>query len=139
MIFYPAEGRNHILDVAVHAATQVTAWRIALYEGNYTNQDDDTAANIVARATEITAYSESTRPAFTTNTASGGATDNAGNLAQVTLTADKTVTAFSIVSSAGKGSTTGVLLSMQKLASPVSYPAGTVIKIPALLTLINPA
>lgn len=138
MINYPAEGRNHLLDVALNAATQITAWRVALYEGDYTNQDDDTAANIVARATEITAYSETTRPTFESNASNSGSVDNVGNLAQVTLTADKTVRAFAIVSSSGKGATTGVLLAIQKLAAPVSYPSGTVVRIPALLTLTNP-
>lgn len=138
-IFYPAEGRNHILDVTLHGATQVAEWRVALFEGDYTPQDDDTAANIVARATEITAYTESTRPAFVEGAAVGGATDNNGNHAQFTLSADKTVRAFAIVSSAGKGSTTGVLLAIQKLTAPASYPAGTVVRVPVLLTLSNPA
>ena len=59
-IFYPAEGRNHIWDVTLRGATQVPEWRVAMFEGDYTPQEDDTAANIVARATEIIAYSEST-------------------------------------------------------------------------------
>ncbi|MBI2750807.1 hypothetical protein DBR23_03630 [Acidovorax sp. HMWF018] len=138
-IHYPAEGRNHILDVVLHGATQVAEWRVAPYEGDYTPQDDDTAANIVARATEITAYSEATRPAFVESAASNGASDNTGNYAQFTLTAEKTVRAFAIVSSAGKGSTTGVLLAIQKLNAPVTYPAGTVVRVPVLLTLSNPA
>ena len=81
-IFYPAEGRNHILDVTLRGATQVPEWRVAMFEGDYTPQEDDTAANIVARATEITAYSESTRPIFTESAASSGASDNIGALAQ---------------------------------------------------------
>ena len=50
----------------------------------------------------------------------------------------KTVRAFAIVSSAGKGSTTGVLLAIHNLASGSTYPAGTVIRVPVLLTLSNP-
>lgn len=136
-IKYPAEGRNYMMDVAVHGGTQVTEWRVAVYEGDYTPQDDDTAANIVARATEITAYTESTRPILVESAASGGVTDNTGNLAQFTLSAAKTVRAFAIVSSAGKGSTTGVLLAFQKLGTPVAYPAGTVVKVPIMLSLDN--
>lgn len=138
-IFYPLEGRDHLIDVALRGATQVTSWRIALYEGDYTAMEDDTAANIVARATEITAYSEGTRPVYAAGAPNGGATSNAGSLAQFTLSADKTVRAFAIVSSAGKGATTGVLLAYQKLPAGVAYPSGTVIKVPALLALSNPA
>lgn len=139
MINFPAEGRNYMMDVAVHGGTQVTEWRVALYEGDYTAQDDDTAANIVARAAEITAYTESTRPIFVEAAASGGLTDNTGNLAEVTLNAAKTVRGFGIVSSAGKGSTTGILLAYQKLTTPVAYPSGTVVKIPITLSVENEA
>lgn len=138
-IFYPAEGRNHMMDVTLHQGTQYPTWYVALYEGDYTPQEDDTAANIVARATEITAYSEATRPAFVEGAPVGGSIDNDGNLAQVTLTAEKTVRAYAIVASAGKGSTTGVLLAIQKLATARTYPAGTIIRVPAILSLTNPA
>jgi len=137
-IYYPAEGRNYLMNAAIRGETPISSWRIAIYEGDYTPQDDDTAANIVARATEITTYTESTRPAFAANAAAGGAIDNAGNLGQFTLSAGKTVRAFAIVSSAGKGATTGVLLAIQKLEAPVTYPSGTVIRVPALLVLSNP-
>ena len=43
------------------------------------------------------------------------------------------------VFSAVMGSTTGVLLAIQKLASGSTYPAGAVIRVPVLLTLSNPA
>lgn len=135
---YPAEGRNYLLDTGVRGGTQFPNWYIALYEGDYSPQEDDTAANIGARATEITAYSQSTRPEFVKGPAVGGATDNDGNVAQFTLTADKTVRGFALLSSPAKGGTTGKLLCFQKLPSPRSYSAGDKVNVPINLTLTNP-
>ncbi len=136
-LYFPAEGRNYMMDVAVHGGAQITDWYIALFEGDYTPQDDDTAANIVARATEITAYTEPIRPAFDESAASSGATDNSGNVAKFTLNAEKTVRLFALVSSAGKGASTGVLLAIQRLPSPRTYGPGDVVKVPVSLVLTN--
>lgn len=135
---YPAEGRNYLWDAGVRGGTQYSPWYIALFEGDYTPQDDDTAANIGARATEITAYSQSTRPEFVEGVPVGGATDNDGNVAQFTLTANKTVRGFALLSAAGKGTTTGKLLCFQRLPSPRSYSAGDKVNVPINLTLTNP-
>lgn len=136
-LYFPAEGRNYMMDVAVHGAAQVTEWYVVMFEGDYTPQDDDTAANIVARATEITAYAESTRPALVESVAVGGATDNSGSVAQFTINAAKTVRLFGVVSSAGKGASTGVLLAIQRLPSPRTYGPGDVVKVPIALVLAN--
>ncbi|MCB1610482.1 MAG: hypothetical protein KDI60_01675 [Xanthomonadales bacterium] len=138
-LYYPAEGRNYMMDVAVHGRAQISSWYVLLFEGDYTPQEDDTAANIVARATEITAYVAGTRQALTVDAAVAGATDNADNLAEVTLNANKTVHGFAIVSAAAKGATTGVLLAIQKLATGRAYANGDVIKVPVSLALTNPA
>lgn len=136
-ISFPIEGRNHMIDVALHNGTKVTQWYIMLFEGNYTPQDSDTAANIVSRATEIVAYSETLRPAFVVNAPANGETSNAGALAQVTLTAPKTIRGFAITSSAGKGTGTGVLLAHQQLATPVAYNVGDIVKIPVTIAALN--
>lgn len=135
---FPAEGRNYLMDAGVHGAQQIGTWHIALYEGDYTPQEDDTAANIGIRATEITAYDELSRPEFVESAAASGATDNKGNLAQFTLNAAKTVRGFAIISSAGKGAATGKLLAYQKLAVPRAYGVGDVVKVPVSLTMSNP-
>ena len=58
----PDEGRDYILNAAVNGGSQFSTWYAAIYEGAYTPQADDTAANIVARATETTVYTPTTRP-----------------------------------------------------------------------------
>ena len=138
-IFYPAQGRNYLMDVVLNTSQpKITSWYVVPYEGDYTPQNDDTAANIGARATEITAYSETTRPEFVKSTANNGLVNNTGSLAQFTLTTNKTIRGFAILSSAGKGTGTGVLLAIQKLATPKAYSVGDVVKIPVIMSLSNP-
>lgn len=136
---YPEQGRNYVLDVAVNNGNKIANWYILLFENDYTPQESDTAQNIVSRAGEITAYAEGTRPVFTVSTPTGGGVNNQGNLAQVTLNAAKTVRGFAIVSSAGKGTSTGTLLAVQRLDSARAYNSGDVVKIPATLLLANVA
>lgn len=138
-IAYPIEGRNYILDAAVHNGAKISNWYVMLFEGDYTPQDSDTAANIGSRATEITAYSEATRPEFIENAPDNGKVDNQGSLAQFTMTAAKTIRGYALVSSAGKGTGTGKLLAIQKLATPKSYGIGDVVKVPITLSLFNMA
>lgn len=137
-LFFPAEGRNYLLSAGVHGGTQFSPWYVALYEGDYTPQDDDTAANFVGRATECTAYNEGTRQELVETAPTGGGTNNTGNLAAFTLNATKTIRGFAILSAPAKGATTGALLCIQKLAAPRTYGAGDVVKVPVQLNLINP-
>ena len=51
----PTEGLNYLLDTAIRGQAQTSTWYIAIFEGNYTPVLADTAAGIVAAATESTA------------------------------------------------------------------------------------
>lgn len=136
-LYFPAEGRDYLMNVAVHGGAQITEWYVVMFEGDYTPQDDDTAANIGARATEITAYAEATRPALVESASAGGATDNSANVAKFTLNAQKSVRLFALVSSAGKGASTGVLLAIQRLPAARTYGPGDEVKVPVALAFTN--
>lgn len=138
-LFYPAEGRSYLMSAGVLGGVPVAQWYVALFEGDYEPQEDDTATNFGARATEMTAYAETTRPKFVGTAAVGGSTSNAGAEAKVTMNATKKVSGFALLSSAGKGSATGVLLAIQRLSSPRTYNPGDVVTIPVGLLLENAA
>lgn len=128
----PIEGLNYMLASAIKGSTSpLTAWYIAPYEGNYTPQTTDTAANIVANATECTTYAESTRVVFTPGAIASGAMDNTASLATFTFNATKTIYGGFMTSSATKSSTTGVLISAVRFTSPKSVDATTVLKVTA--------
>jgi hypothetical protein len=109
----PTEGLNSVLGVALHADTQIIAWYLGLGSGNYTVDPTDTGANIVARVTEITAYSGN-RPVITFSAPAAGSTDNSA--AKVTFTFNNTVATVTnaFVDSAATGNG-GKLLSSLKL------------------------
>lgn len=136
-LFFPAEGRNYLWDAGVRGGTQFSPFYVALFEGDYTPQEDDTAANFAVRTTECTAYTLGTRPEYVEAPAGDGAVDNSAAITQFTLNATKTIHGFAILSAPAKGATTGVLLCIQKLASPRTYGAGDVVKVPAVLNLAN--
>lgn len=138
MAFYtPAEGRDYIQEVSMRNGIQYPTWYVALFEGDYTPQDDDTAANFAIRATECTAYTIGTRLEVTFSPSVGGDINNESHLGSFTLTATKTIRGFAILSAPAKGATTGVLRGIEKLTSPRTYAAGDVVKVPVHLTLMN--
>ena len=111
------EGLNSILDIMFHAATQITAWYIGIFEGNYTPVATDTAANITANSTECTAYDEATRVAYDEAAASGQSITNAASKATFTCSATKTIYGAFLVSASAKSATTGTLFSASKFSA----------------------
>ena len=111
------EGLNHILSVIFNAGTQVTAWYVGLFEGNYTPVATDTAANITANSTENTTYSESTRVAWVEAAPSGQSITNSASKASFSCTATKTIYGAFLVSASAKSATTGTLIAASKFSA----------------------
>lgn len=133
----PTEGLNYLLNILFKGTSPAAAWYIALYEGDYTPVDEDVAADFATNATECTAYTPSTRPAFTAGTVSGGAVDNSASVAEFTFTSDKTIYGGSMHSVATKSALTGTLLSAVKFASPKTCETGDVLRVTAGLTFTS--
>ena len=113
----PTEGRNSILNVAFNAATQITAWYLAPFEGNYTPLATDTAANFTANTTECTAYDEATRVAWVEAAPSGQSITNAASKATFTFNATKSVYGAFMASASAKSATTGTLIAASKFSA----------------------
>jgi hypothetical protein len=111
----PTEGLNSMLGVGVHADAQITAWYMGIGSGNYTVDPTDTGANIVARVTEITAYTGN-RQQVVFAAPAAGSTDNSAS--KVTFTFNNTVATVTnaFVNSAATGNG-GKLLSSLKLGT----------------------
>ena len=106
------QGLTHILDILFKSGTQISAWYLGIFEANYTPAADDTAANIAARSTESTAYTEATRQAFTAGAIAANAVDNTAARATFTINATKTMYGVFLVSTSAKSGTLGTLLSV---------------------------
>ena len=112
------EGLDHILSVLLAGGTQISPWYIGIFSGNYTPVATDTAANIVANATEAQSqYDESARPTYTEGTVSGQSVDNSASKATFTINSTVTIYGAFLISVSTKGSTTGTLLAASRFAS----------------------
>ena len=99
------QGLDHILDVILHAATQITTWYVALFEDNHTVAAGDTYA--VPGYTECTAYDEGTRQEYEEAASSSQSVTNSANKATFTMSATKTIYGAALVGGGTEGSTKG--------------------------------
>lgn len=83
------EGLDHILDVILHAATQITTWYIAPFESDTTILATHTYAS--PGFTESTAYSEANRQEYDEAAASGQSITNSASKASFSINATKTM------------------------------------------------
>lgn len=111
----PTEGLNHVLGAVLHADAQNVAWYLGLGSGNYTVAASDTAANIVARVTEITTYAGN-RPAVVFAAAAAGSITNSASKATFTFNAAVATVTNAFMMSAATGSV-GTLFSSLKLGT----------------------
>lgn len=113
------QGLDYILGAALTGVTQITSWYVAPFEGNYVPVATDTAASIVANATETTAYTASTRVLWSGVEAAQQATNSAA-VATFTFNATKTIYGAMLASASAKSSVSGTLLSAAQFATPKS-------------------
>jgi len=119
----PAEGILHILDVAFGVTAKEAAWYLALYSGNATPAVGWTAANFTGNSTENVSttegFSGTVRPAWTPTAATAGKIGNLSARAAFTIVSASSVTFYGagLLSSANRGSTSGVLASATRFAA----------------------
>ena len=102
-------GLNHLLDVALSAATQITTWSIGLLSATPTVAAGDTMSSH-AGWTEVQAYDEANRVAWSDGGVSGQSVSNSGSPAAFTVNANGTqIGGAFLISSNTKGGTTGTL------------------------------
>ncbi len=99
------EGLDHILDVVLHAATQITDWYVAIFEDDHTPASSDTYAT--PGYTECTAYDEAARQEYEEAAASSQSITNSANKATFTMSATKTIYGAALVGGGTDGSTKG--------------------------------
>ena len=102
-------GLNHLLDVTLSAATQITSWFLGLTDGTPTVAAGDTMGSH-AGWTEVQDYDEANRQAWTDGGASSQSVSNSGSPAVFTVNANGTVIGGAFLTSSNtKGGTTGTL------------------------------
>lgn len=130
----PTEGLNYLLGAGLTGVTQLSAWYIALFEGNYTPIAGVTAATFPADATESTAYAETTRVVWTPGAISAGSVDNSASKAVFTINATKAIYGIAQTSVPTKSATTGKLVSVAKFAAVKNVVATDVLNVTSTLS-----
>ena len=115
-------GLQYMCGTALTSVTQVTSWFIGLYGSGATNSPaaGDTMSSH-AGWTEVTAYSNATRPACTfatATTANPSVATNSASVAAFTINGTATVGGAFLVSNSTKGGTTGTLFSAADFSAP---------------------
>lgn len=137
----PVAGRNALLDIMFHNATQIHPWYVLLFSSDYTPLDADTYA--VPGFTEFQAYDEATRPEFVEGAASGGLISNSSSRAIFTMTVESMIYGSALVGGGGAASTkgdvagVGTLFSSVRMGSPQLYPATEVVRVTATITVVS--
>lgn len=115
-------GLKYMAGAGLAAETQITAWYLGLYGAGASNTPaaSDTASSH-AGWTEITPYSNATRPAATfaaATTANPSVVTNSASPAAFSINATATVGGAFLISNSTKGGTTGTLFSAADFQSP---------------------
>lgn len=99
------EGLNAVLNIMLHAATQLTTWYCLLFETNTTPAGGTTYA--VPVFTECVAYDEANRPEYVEAESSAKSTTNSANKAAFTMNATKTLYGAALVAGGTGANTKG--------------------------------
>lgn len=128
-------GLDHLLDVALSGATQITTWYVGLINGaSPTIAAGDTMASH-AGWTENQNYTEATRPAWTDGGVSGQSVDNSASKATFSIdTNSQTIGGAFLVSDSTKGGTTGTLYAAGTFSSAKSADNGDTLEVQATFT-----
>jgi hypothetical protein len=114
------EGLNHILGVELGGVTQITSWFLGLFQGNYTPQASDTAANIASNSTECSSYTSPTRLAWAPAAAASQRITNGATPATFTFNGAVTVYGGFLISNNTIAGTGGILLAETLFTAPKS-------------------
>ncbi len=126
----PTEGLAHILNVALGTTPKPASYHLALFSAAAQPAANWTAASFATTASEIVSsaegYSSATRPTWTPTNTSTNSIDNMTAVAKVTMktASSLTVQGAAMLTSSAKGSTTGVLISASKYATPRVFQDG---------------
>jgi hypothetical protein len=115
-------GGQYMCGTALTSTTQITTWFLGLYGAAASNNPaaGDTAASH-AGWTEVTTYSEATRPACTfaaATLANPSVATNTASKATFTISGSTTVGGAFLISNNTKGGTTGTLFSAADFGAP---------------------
>jgi hypothetical protein len=117
---FTTEGLNYLLNAAFGGGAQIPAFFIAPFSGNVSPVATWNGANFAANATEFTAYTDGTRPAWTEANAANAAIGNTAAQAVFTFAAGGpyNIYGMALLSASAKSSTSGILAAATRFDAP---------------------
>lgn len=135
----PQSGVDHIVSLLRGTGTLNSSWYVGVGASNYAPSSATTSADLPAAVGEAVGYTQATRPVWS-NTYDG--VSMVGNLnakAEFTFTAATRLYSGFLCSNSGKGSNSGILLSIARFASPYDVPAGSTFRLGISISLLSAA
>lgn len=126
-------GLNRLLDATIKTGFATPTWFVGL-KGTGSVVAGDTMASH-AGWSEITPYSNATRPAYTPGTISGGSVDNSASKAVFNVNASTTVYGCFLANDNTKGGTSGILYGAGDFSSSRAVESGDTLNVQATLTV----
>ena len=133
------EGLNHMLNTEFTGSTQISPWRLVLFEDDHTPLAGDTYA--VPGFTEFEAYDEAVRPEFNETSSTAESISNADNQAVFSVNDTKTLFGAGLLGGGSapdtKGNVAGggTLFSSVKFGSSQGVLSGEVLNVSYTVTL----
>lgn len=118
-------GRNDLGEKYFKGTSYTAAWYVGL-KGSGAPATSDTMSSH-PNWTEITSYSQSTRPTLVLGTFSNGSASNTANKAVFDITGTVTVAGTFVVNNNTKGGTSGVLYAVADFSTPRGMASGDVL------------
>jgi hypothetical protein len=128
-------GRDKYLDATLKTGLASPAWYVGL-KGTGAIVAGDTMASH-AGWSELTPYSDATRPAWTPGTISGGSVDNSASKATFNINATSTIYGAFMADNNTKGGSTGTLLGGNDFGASRGVISGDTLRVTATCSLTS--
>ncbi|MFK3971111.1 hypothetical protein ACI2KS_10330 [Pseudomonas sp. NPDC087358] len=135
----PQAGIDHIVGLLRGTGTLNSSWYVGVGASNYVPSSATTATDLPAAVGEATGYSQATRPIWSNTYDGVSSVDNLSTKAEFTFTAATRLYSGFLCSNSGKGSNSGILLSISRFASPYDVPAGSTFRLGISISLLSAA
>jgi hypothetical protein len=135
----PQSGIDHIAGLIRGTGTMNSSWYIGVGAANYVPSSATSSADLPVAVGEAVGYSQATRPVWNDTYNGVDTIDNTASEAEFTFTTTTRLYTGFLCSNPGKGSNSGILLSISRFASPYDVPAGSTFRLAIVLPLISAA
>lgn len=117
------QGLNYLLGAGFSAVTAISSWYVAIYDNNHSPASNNTYAT--PGFTEVTGYTEATRPAWTKGSVTSRTLTNSASKASFTFSSAATIYGAALVGGGTAATTKGNTAGGGKLFNISAFSSGS--------------